>query len=156
MKALNTISKSLVKILPWAMLLGAPAMNSCEKDPIPTRTVVIDWDWHDNLGYAPPKSIIKEHTDDKTVKTVFINLTSDNSTGHTPRNFHNAHDSLQTRIDIAPSKVRGMGTIYVNSRNGAQLPDPMDWDNCGMALVDSLWFTANGWKVQRLHPLYNR
>ena len=144
------IRKSLARVLPWATVLIMA--SACQKK----YDVVIDWDWHDNLGYAPPKEMIKSETDKRCVETVFINLTSDNSTGHTPRNFHNARDSLQTRIDINPNKVRGMGTIYVNSKNGAQLPDPTDWDNCGMALEDSLWFTSNGWKVQRFNPQYTK
>lgn len=155
LKVPYNIKKTLFKVLPMALLMGT-AFSSCKPDPEPWREVVIDWDWDDNLGWAPPKSVIKEHTDDKTVKTVFINLTSDNSTGYTPHNFHNARDTLQTRIDIDPNKVRGMGTIYVNDDNGAQLPDPMDWDNCGIALVDSLWFTANGWKVTRWQPPHSK
>ena len=123
--------------------------NACQKE----HDVVIDWNWKDNLGYAPPKEMIQKEINKKNVNTVFINLTSPNSTGYSPGGFHRARDTLQTRLDIAPGRVRGMGTIYVNSRNGAQLPDPFAEDISGMALEDSLWYTANGWKVQRLHPL---
>ena len=120
--------------------------NACQKE----HDVVIDWNWQDNLGYAPPKEMIRDEINKKNVNTVFINLTSPNSSGHTPGGFHRARDTLQTRLDIAPGRIRGMGTIYVNSRNGAQLPDPFAEDISGMGLVDSVWYTANGWKVQRL------
>ena len=128
-------------------LAGLMALaTACQKE----YDAVIDWNWKDNLGYAPPKEMIKNETDKKNVNTVFINLTSPNSGGYTPWDFRSARDTLQTRLDIAPGRVRGMGTIYVHPRNGAQLPDPADYDICGMSLEDSLWYTANGWKVQRL------
>lgn len=76
-----------------------------------------------------------------------------NATNLWPADFHRARDTLQTRLDIAPGRIRGMGTIYVNSAVGAHLPDVTIDTIAGMALEDSLWFTANGWKVQRLRPL---
>lgn len=123
--------------------------NACQKE----HDVVIDWNWQDGFGWAPPKEMIQDKINKKNVNTVFINLTSPNSTGYSPWGFHRARDTLQTRLDIAPGRVRGMGTIYVSSQDGAQLPDPLAEDISGMALEDSLWYTANGWKVQRLHPL---
>lgn len=123
--------------------------NACQKE----YDVVIDWNWQDGFGWAPPKEMIQDKINKKNVNTVFINLTSPNSTGYSPWGFHRARDTLQTRLDIAPGRVRGMGTIYVSSQDGAQLPDPLAEDISGMALEDSLWYTANGWKVQRLHPL---
>ncbi len=146
-----SIRKSLIKILPF--VATAIMSTACQKEPY---DVIIDWNWKDNLGWAPPKEMIKNETDKKYVRTVSINLISPNSTGHTPGAFHRARDTLQTRLDIAPNRVRGMGTIYVNSNNGAQLPDPTDEDNCGMSLQDSLWYTANGWKIQRWQPPRNK
>ncbi|MBQ6736405.1 MAG: hypothetical protein IJQ90_02865 [Alphaproteobacteria bacterium] len=126
--------------------------NACQKE----HDVVINWNWKDNLGYAPPKEMIENEINKKNVNSLFINLTSPNSTGYTPWDFRSARDTLQTRLDIAPGRIRGMGIIYVNPDNGAQLPDPADYDICGMSLEDSLWYTANGWKIQRWQPRYNK
>lgn len=154
-RKIHRLQKYLFRVLFMTLSLAGLMMlaNACQKEPY---DVVIDWNWEDNLGYAPPKEMIQNEINKKNVNTVFINLTSPNSTGHTPGMFHRAREALQTRLDIAPGRVRGMGTIYVNSRNGAHLPNPTDDDNCGMSLTDSLWYTANGWKVQRLTPPYNK
>ena len=122
--------------------------NACQKE----YDVVIDWTWGQGMGWAPSTEAIKNETDKKNVRTVFINFNETNLTNWAPEDFHRGRDTLQTRIDIAPNKVRGMGTIYVNSQNGAHMSDYTEPEISGMALEDSLWFTANGWKVQRLHP----
>ena len=83
---------------------------------------------------------------------VFLNCGEKNLTHWSPLDFHSARDTLQSRLDIAPGRVRGMGTIYVNSNVGAHLPDVTAMMISGMALEDSIWYTVNGWKVQRLHP----
>ena len=146
-----SIRKSLIKILPF--MATAIMATSCHKE---LYDVVINWNWKDNLGYAPPKEMIRNEINKKNVNTVFINLTSPNSTGYALRDFSDARDSLQTRLDIAPGRVRGMGTIYVNSNNGAHLPDTTYYGTCGMALEDSLWFATNGWKIQRWQPSNNK
>lgn len=146
-----SIRKSLIKILPF--VATAIMSTACHKEPY---DVIIDWNWKDNLGYAPPKEMIQKEINKKNVNTVFINLTSPNSTGYALCDFSDARDSLQNRLDIAPSKVRGMGTIYVNSRNGAHLPDTTYYGTCGMTLEDSIWFAANGWKIQRWQPSKNK
>lgn len=137
--------------------------TACKKDPNgtnntnePTREVVIDWDWDQCVGLAPSKEMIKNETDKPDVKTVFINFNEMNVTNLSPANFHRARDTLQTRIDINPTKVRGMGTLYVNSINGAHLPNCTEHDISGMSLVDSIWYTAHGWTVQRLHQFHNK
>lgn len=146
------------KVLNWLMVLVPLALliivvscskkNKVEPEPEP-YDVVIDWNWEDNLGWAPPANLIKEYAQNKYVNNIFINLTSPNSTGMMIQNFRRARDSLQTRIDVAPTRVRGMGTIFVNRTGGAQLPDTAIY-TAGMALSDSIWFTDHGWMVQRL------
>lgn len=123
--------------------------NACQKE----YDVVIDWDWRDNLGFAPPKEMIKNETDKKHVKTVFINLVSDKANGHTPYAFHVARDTLQTRLDIAPGKVRGMGTIYINPEPGADnRPNHEMGQDPGIAWYDKLWFEENGWGIKPWVP----
>ena len=129
-----------------SLLTGASVITSCYQEPY---DVVIDWEW----GPTPTsKEIIQNEINKKNVNTVFLNFGEKNLTHWTPFDFHCARDTLQTRLDIAPGRIRGMGTVYVNSLNGAHLPDPTERLTAGMALEDSLWYTANGWKVQRLNP----
>lgn len=134
-------------------MLMAPACKKNRVEPILPEpehyNVVIDWNWKDDLGLAPPVDTIRKYANKHYIDTIFINLTSPNSSGYVPAAFHQARDSLQKDIDIAPQKVWGKGTIYVSPTDGAQLPDPAAFDCCGMALVDSIWFTSRGWAVQR-------
>lgn len=156
-----SIKKSLTRILPFAA--AAIMATSCHKEPY---DVVIDWNWANNMGWAPPKSDIKYYADKKDVKTVKIHLFGRdgpnmpaNSSGWRPREFHIARDTLQTRININPQKVCGLGMIYVNSQNGAHLPANYGENSpSGMSLEDSLWYTAHGWKVQRFQyrKIYKR
>lgn len=138
------IRKSLIKLLPFAAV--AIMASSCTEK----HDVIIDYTW----GPVPtPKEVIQNEINKKNVNMVFLNCGEKNVTHWTPSGFHRARDTLQTRLDIAPGRIRGMGTIYVNSRNGAHLPS-VDIDTIeGMGFLDSVWYTANGWKVQRLHPL---
>lgn len=142
-------------VMLMSLLTGASVMTSCHKEPY---DVVIDWDWDNNygLGLAPSKEIIQNELNKKNVNTVFINFNEMNKTNWNPASFHRARDTLQTRLDMAPGRVRGMGTIYVASDNGAHMPDVTEMITSGMALEDSIWYTANGWKVQRLHPLNSK
>lgn len=120
--------------------------NACHKEPY---DVIIDYTW----GPIPtPKEVIQKEINKKDVNMVFLNCGEKNLTNWSPADFHCARDTLQTRLDIAPGRIRGMGTIYVNSAHGAHLSDVNEHLVAGMALEDSIWYTANGWKVQRLHP----
>ena len=143
-----SIRKSLIKILPF--VATAIMSTACHKEPY---DVVIDWNWGINMDATAQKEIIHKEINKKNVNMVFLDFGEQNLTNWAPVEFHRARDTLQTCLDIAPGRVRGMGTIYVNSRNGAHLPDPFAEDISGMALEDSIWHNANGWKVQRLHPL---
>lgn len=148
LKQKYSIKKSLLRLLPLLMLATAP---SCKKQPLPEPEpydVVIDWNWETEANLAPPMNLIKKYAKDKYINTIFIHLTDPNSSGMSVNHFHKARDSLQTRIDVAPTRVRGMGTIFVSPTNGAQLADTVQ-DFGGMTISDSIWFTYHGWKVQR-------
>ena len=145
------------KIINWLMVLVPLTLLilvvSCNKDraksstpePIVQHDVVIDWNWDDCLGYAPFMDTIKKYAKDKYVDKIFINLTDQNSTDMAVKHFRKARDTLQTRIDVAPTRVRGMGTIYPLR---ADIPE-FDPFVGGMCVEDSLWFTSHGWAVQR-------
>lgn len=144
----HRLQKYLFRVLFMTVPFVATAImaNACQKE----HDVIIDYTW----GPVPtPKEVIQKEINKKNVNMVFLNCGEKNATSWSPAHFHQARDTLQTRLDIAPGRIHGMGTIYVNSRNGAHLPDTMAWGIAGMSLGDSLWYTANGWKVQRLHPL---
>ena len=144
------IKTALLRVLPLVMLM-APACKKNRVEPTPEPkhyNVVIDWDWALSQGWAPPKDMVKKYTDDKYVDTVFIHTWSENTPGYGPKIFRRARDTLQTRFDIAPSKVRGSGDIYVSPNNGAQLPS-YETPVAGMCLQDSVWFANNGWQILR-------
>jgi len=134
--------------------------HSCKKDssqasvtPEPEPyNVVIDSDWA-SADWVPTKSTIRKYANDKYVDTIFINVAnSAHSYCYGPLLFRLVRDTLQTRFDIAPNKVRGMGTIYVDPYHGAQLPN---YDiEPGMAIEDSIWFARQGFRIQRYD--YNR
>ena len=164
--------------LPLLMLFALPMMNSCKDEPedpvtpptpqpdptdtivIPTKEVIIDWDWRQNQGWAPSADSIKKVVGDPCVKYVFINLMNKGDSlpdgqegcpcsGYPGGAFHRARDTLQTRFDIS-DKVRGSGTILVSRDGGAQLPDSVLHVN-GMWLKDSIWFANMGYKIERIH-----
>jgi len=157
LKQKYSIKKSLLRLLPFVMLM-APACKKNKVEPtLPEPehyNVVIDWNWLDGLGLAPPMDTVKKYTSNRYIDTVFINLTSPNSTHFLAIDFLRARDTLQTRIDLAPQKVWGKGVVYVSSQGGAQLPNYDISLAEGMALVDSIWFTDHGWTVKRLGQKY--
>ena len=172
------MKKNLPSILVLVLIATMWAV-SCKKDPtpaptpnsdqpadtitpiIPTKIITINWDWDANLGWAPPKDSIKYYTDQDSVKFVFIHIMGDqgpdfpvNCTGLSPRAFHKAHDTLQTRIDIYSTKVKLSGTILINPYNGATLQSHENTQEMGMAYYDSIWFTDHGCTVRR--PIYSK
>lgn len=158
-------TKSLTRILPLGALMAIA--THCTKEPQPNPnpgpiyppidtticrdTVTIDWNWDNSIGFAPPKYMIQEYTNKPNVRTVLIKMTSPNSSGYTPRGFHRARDTLQTRIDIHPQKVRGSGTIYINNEPGADsMPNHEPGQGAGIAWYDKQWFEQNGWQIKPL------
>lgn len=141
-----SIKKSLTRILPF--VATAIMANACQKE----HDVIIDWNWKTNIGYAPSKKIIQKELNKKNVNTVFLNFGEQNLTNWLPVDFHRAHDTLQTYMDMAPGHIRFIGTFYVSSRYGAHLPDVNIDTIAGMGLLDSIWWTANGVKVMRWAP----
>lgn len=154
------IRKSLTRILPFGLLM----MLACHKDPTPIPTpepdipidttiardtIIIDWNWQNSIGWAPPKYMIQEQINKPNVRIVCIKLTSPTSYGYTPYNFHNARDTLQTRLDIAPGRIRGKGTVYIDPSPGADSMPNHDMGQApGIAWYDKLWFEQNGWKIE--------
>ncbi len=132
-----SIQRSMIKILPF--IATAIMSASCHKEPY---DVVIDYTW----GPVPtPKEVIQKEINKKNVNMVFLNCGEKNATSWSPAHFHQARDTLQTRLDIAPGRIRGMGTIYVETTN---MPSVNENIISGMALEDYIWYVANGWKVQ--------
>lgn len=124
---------------------------------VPTKVIIIDWDWNVDSGWVPSKDSIKYYTSQPDVKDVYINLMN-KKTDHFPEEtgcvfdgcpssvFRRARDTMQTRFDMS-EKVRGSGTILVNRDAGAQLPDAEH--GIGMALEDSTWFASHGFNIER-------
>lgn len=144
------IRKSLFKILPMALLMGAPAMNSCKPDePQYQITGIVTWYWNDSLKDAPTEDYIRNMADNEYISEIDIRLKPTEVPFFTAATFHAARDTLQNLINLNPDKIKGSGAIRPNPANGASLPFP-DSTRYGMAKEDSLWFTQNGWHVWRM------
>lgn len=151
--------------------------TACKKDPTPTpqptpnqptdtitpvdttnihKKIVLIWDWYYD-GVAPNRDTVKYYANRSDFDTIILmpdstsELSNRATRGFNTWNFHRARDTLQKCINFAPNKVRGYGKIYVHKINGAQLPPDYDVETTkfGMSLEDSLWYTANGWRVER-------
>ncbi len=146
LKVPYNIRKSLARVLPFAMLMGAPAMNSCKPEPM--REIVVDYDWDNSVGLVPPKDLIKSYADDPKTEHVYINIIQRDTHGSTwePRHYKRARDSLQTCINIKPDKIRGTGVVKVGVDGAHINPDTLT-KKYGMWESDSVWFTLNGWSV---------
>lgn len=147
------IIRRFLIIIILLFVVTAILATSChkEQDPKPTREAIIEWSWDIDRAWAPPKEMVKIEADKSDVNKVIIKLTYMNCSGMFPASFHRARDTIQTRIDIAPHKVRLAGKIFVNTQNGAHLPPIYEpGHGSGMSLEDSIWFTQNGCTVQRL------
>lgn len=139
-----SIKKALLRLLPLALLMGAP---SCKKQPLPEpehHNVVIDWDWDLGQGWNPPHDMVKKYADNKYVDTVFIHTRSEHTHTLGPNAFRRARDSLQKTLDLATHNViRGRGVILVRR----YLPN-YEPQGAGMAAPDSAWFNSHGWQTQ--------
>ena len=152
---IHRLQKYLFRLLFMTLPFIATAIMSasCHKEPY---DVVIDWRTDPISNATAQKEILSKAINNKNVNMIFLDFGERNFTPWWPAAFHRVRDTLQMYIDMAPGRIRGMGTIQVNSSVGAHLPDVTIDTIAGMALEDSLWFTANGWKVQRLKPPHNK
>jgi len=137
--------------------------TACKKDPTPEPTptnmhkkIVLIWDWYYD-GRAPNRDTVKYYANRPDVDSVIMvpdstsELSNNVASVYTTWHYHRARDTLQKCINFAPKKVKGGGSIKVSKKNGAQLPPEYDvgLTQEGMSLEDSIWYTANGWKVSR-------
>ena len=133
----------------------AALATACKKDPQPEpwREAVSPWMWGGGMGIVPPKDTVAFYANDPTIKYVYIHILQADTYGGAwqPRHFNQARDSLQSRIDISPDKIRGRGIIKVG-RDGARISPDTLTKKYGMWETDSLWFTKNGWRVERMFP----
>ena len=158
--------KTKAVLLPlWALMA---LFLACNKDPIPepqpdnpndtvqpiipTKEITLYWDWDAVIGWAPPKDTIKYYTDQDSVKTVDISIIGRDGIGFPVSSdtyytigFRAARDSLQTRIDIDPNKVKLSGTLLINRT----LPDSEMGLNKGIVVSDSTWFANQGCFLRR-------
>ena len=156
------IKRAAFGVLPLLMLMGGTP--SCKKnrsvidsnEPTPPQIEqhddTIHWVWNGFMGLAPSIDSVAYYTNDPTVRYIYIDLVEPAGLGGStrpPAYFHMARDTLQTRIDINPSKVRGCGVVKVG-RDGAHIqPDDTLTPKRGMWEPDSLWFAQHGWRVER-------
>lgn len=143
--------------------------TACKKDPTPEPTpnhptdtinmhkkIVLIWDWYYD-GVAPNRDTVKYYANRPDVDSIIMmpdpnsEMSNRVTRVYNTWDFHLARDTLQKRINFAPNKIKGKGTIHVNGVNGAQLPPEYEVETTqkGMSLEDSIWYTANGWHVVR-------
>ena len=147
------IHRSLIKILSLSLVMGATVACNKVTEPEPWREITIPWTWASGEGLAPRKDTIAFYANDPTVKYVYIYLRPFDTYGTTleQEHFRIGRDTLQTRIDINPDKVRGRGVIRVGSDGAHIHPDTLT-KKYGMWETDSLWFASHGWRIERYTP----
>ena len=128
------------------MMLVVP--NACHKDPMPapipegTDTIYVPFEWG---IHKPDIDTIKFYANQPRVKKIIMDLVPMDSFYTTAwywRPFHNARDTLQKRIDVAPNKVCGRGTIIVYQ----VVPDEPSWFT-GLPRSDSIAFAKMGFDI---------
>ena len=168
---LSDLKHTLMRIAAIMMLVLTLPFVACHKDstptptpgPTPDTTIVeppVDtvtypdtvWFSMNHLFDFPPVDSIIFFAQKENVEKIIMKLGPSNTTGACPLHFHRARDTLSKRIDVNPQKVCGAGTIYVNTLYGATLPDPYSTEDGGMTPDDSIFFTTNGWTLQRGWP----
>ena len=136
-------------ILPF--MATAIMATSCHKEPY--KEITVDWDWMN----APDTNIVKQYVADPLTKTITLNLLPGTaSLGFVPISFNRGYDFLeQNYFALAPDKIVGSGTIFVDESGGAHLPNPQESDIYGMSLFDSLRYTSKGFSIARGRPPAN-
>ena len=173
---INDVKRMAKRALGAVAIFTVPFV-ACHKDPVPTptptptpdpqtpdttqvdTTTIIEPTYPDTVWFSmnhlfdfPPIDSINFFAQKENVKKIIMKLEPSNATGLCPLHFHRARDTLSKRIDVNPQKVCGAGTIYINTLYGATLPDPYSTEDGGMTPDDSIFFTTNGWTLQRGYP----
>lgn len=124
-------------VLPVFALAGA--MIGCEKEASKPVNPVKVLRFGDEIGYDSIEyNNVMKYATNPDIKTIIYFLDSvpnhnNNMTGYTAKNISAYRQALQERLDYT-SKATGAGTFIFG--RGLATPE------------DSLWFVANGWKIQ--------
>ena len=124
---------ALIAVVPIAFVL----LLSCKRenqDPEPTREVDIEFN-HNDLNEQLEKQKIQELVSDKTIRVIYL-TTTQHWTAWTAKNIEALRPFLQKRIEMS-SKVRGRGDFDFKLGEASKVPS------------DSLWFTQNGWTINK-------
>lgn len=138
------------------LLVLVVVASSCNKTPEPTpepepthhypETIYVPFEFRPAIVEANPNmDTIKFYADKPDVKTIIMDLQPMDTTftfGWGWRAFDKARDTLQSRIDIAPDKVCGRGTIFVKD----VIPDSLH-NIPGLPRGDSIAFSNMGFKI---------
>ena len=113
-----SIRKSLVKILPF--MATAIMATSCHKEPY--KDITIDWDWT-NL---PEPTTIQQYATERSTRTITLNLLpSTTGLALCPRSFNRGFNFLEQEcFSIAPDKIVGSGTVFVDEQGGGTYIGP--------------------------------
>lgn len=137
------------------MLAGMMAFaKACKKPPVPEpepthhypETIYVPFEFKPAIVEANPNmDTIKFYADKPDVKKIIMDLKpmdSMHTTGWYWTAFDKARDTLQARVDVAPDKVCGRGTIIVHR----VVPDSMNHVS-GLPKSDSVAFRRMGFDI---------
>ena len=125
--------------------------NACHKEPY--KDITIDWDWK-NL---PDPTIIQQYATEQSTRTITLHLLpSTTGLSFTPISFNRGFNFLEQQcFSIAPNKITGSGTVFVDEHGGAHLSNPQEADTLGLSLFDSIRSINMGFSVARGRPPAN-
>ena len=137
----------MIKILPF--IATAIMSASCQKE----HDVVIDWNW-ENL---PEPTVIQQYATERSTRTIILHLLPCTSgLSFPPIAFNRGFNFLEQQcFSIAPDKITGSGTVFVDENGGAHLSNPQEADTLGLSLFDSIRSTNMGFSVARGRPPAN-
>ena len=138
------------------LLVLVVVASSCNKTPEPNpepepthhypETIYVPFEFKPAIVEANPNmDTIKFYADKPDVKKIIMDLKpmdSMHTSGWYWTSFDKALDTLQARIDIAPDKVCGRGTIIVHK----VIPDSMNYVS-GLPKSDSVAFRRMGFDI---------
>lgn len=131
---------NLKRGLPALAIAGAGLMASCDKDepdPVPPSTQHdVELKWFQDYYEEIEPTVIKVHAHDPYVRYIYLSVVNDGYfENYAPLNIENMRKALDSRIKIAPHKIRGRGNMRFKPGAAAK--------------EDSLWYVKQGWTINQ-------
>ena len=139
MKFKNIIPNNLKRLVPIAMLVGAPMLHTgcakVEPEPQPTHDVEIEFD-NRTADKILTFELLQNYANDKTIKTIYL-VPVKHWNGNAAHNItYMRNNFLEPRLNISP-KIRGRGDFDFKLGEASKVPE------------DSLWYIQHGWTINK-------